>query len=62
MATTTPQRPLPTTPPRRRIRRLTDEDAAVLAIIRSTLGEREPVPQVDLYDHAIRLLDGRVTR
>ncbi|OPZ86747.1 MAG: hypothetical protein BWY76_00797 [bacterium ADurb.Bin429] len=61
MATTTSQHPLPTTPPRRRIRCLTDEDAAVLAIIRARLDD-EPVRTADLYDLALRMLDGRVAR
>lgn len=61
MATTTPQHPLSTTPPRRHIRRLTDEDATVLAIIRATLDD-EPVRRFDPYELALRMLDGRVAR
>ncbi len=58
MAPTTPQHPLPTTPSRRHLSRLTDEDTAVLAIIRATLDEPS-TPAFDLYDHLCRVLDGR---
>jgi hypothetical protein len=62
VTTTTTQRQQPQ-PSRRRLRRFTDEDDAVLAIIRATLGESEPAtPQVDFYDYACGLLDGRFRR